>query len=194
MKTIINLILTALVITSCSRSNDELEIIAPIEKDSYNFVYDNSYKVNDIVLYKGPLGVKETPQESIIQNYWNSYSEPPYSKIELNLKNKSLEFHLGKNLVNYQIELSNDSIYISTDKVFVGVLDKKNEKLKLYKSFYYIKKDLDNSGSSFNRFTKLGITKYKDIFGINSFNNPSEMTSNNDEIFWANLSFYYKNN
>ena len=194
MKTIINLILTALVITSCSRSNDELEIIAPIEKDSYNFVYDNSYKVNDIVLYKGPLGVKETPQESIIQNYWNSYSEPPYSKIELNLKNKSLEFHLGKNLVNYQIELSNDSIYISTDKVFVGVLDKKNEKLKLYKSFYYIKKDLDNSGSSFNRFTKLGITKYKDIFGLNSFNNPSEMTSNNDEIFWANLSFYYKNN
>ena len=125
MKTIISLALLTLAVTSCSRNNDEPETIVPVENTSYNFVYDNSYKVNDIVSYNGPFGVKETPQESIIQNYWSSYSEPPYSKIELNLKNKSLQFHLGKNLINYQVELSNDSIYISTDKVFVGILDKK---------------------------------------------------------------------
>lgn len=75
MKTIINLILIALAVTSCSRNTDEPEVVVPIEKTSYNFVYDNSYKVNDIVLYKGPLVVKENPQESIIQNYWSSYSE-----------------------------------------------------------------------------------------------------------------------
>ena len=83
-------------------------------------------------------------------------------------------------------------IHISTDKVFVGILDKKNEKLELSKSFYYIKKELDNSSSSFSRFTKLGITKYKDIFGINTFSSPSEMNNKNDEIFWANLSYSYK--
>lgn len=186
------LALFALTVTSCSRNNDEPEIVLPIEKTSYNFVYDNSYKVNDIVSYKGPLGVKVNPQESIIQNYWSSYSESPYSKIELNLKNKSLQFHFGKNLINYEVELSNDSIYTSTDKVFIGILDKKNEKLELYKSFNYIKKDLGNSSFSFNRFTKLGVTKYNDIFGINTFISPSEMTSENDEIFWANLSFSYK--
>lgn len=106
----------------------------------------------------------------------------------------TLQFHIGKNLVNYQVELSNDSIYISTDKVFVGILDKKNEKLELYKSFYYIIKELDDSSFFTKKTTELGITKYKDIFGINTFNNPSEMNSENDEIFWANLSFTYKNN
>ncbi|MDP2455276.1 MULTISPECIES: hypothetical protein [unclassified Kaistella] len=194
MKTIINLILIALAVTSCSRNTDEPEVVVPIEKTSYNFVYDNSYKVNDIVLYKGPFGVKENPQESIIQNYWSSYSEPPYSKIELNLKNKSLQFHLGKNLINYQVELSNDSICISTDKVFIGILDKKNEKLELYKSLYYIIKELDDSSFFTKKTTELGITKYKDIFGINTFDSPSAMTKENDEVFWANLSFTYKNN
>lgn len=192
MKTIITLALCALTVISCSRNNDEPEIEVPVEKTSYNFVYDNSYKVNDIISYKGPLGVKANPQESIIQNNWSSYSEPPYSKIELDLKNKSLQFHLGKNLINYQVELSNDSIYISTHKVFVGTLDKKNDKLELYKTFYYIIKELDDSSFFSKKTTELGITKYKDIFGINSFNSPSEMTKENDEIFWANLSFSYK--
>ena len=194
MKTIINLVFLTLAMSSCSRNDDETQTIVPEEKTSYNFIYDNSYKVHDIVLYKGPLGVKETPQESIIQNYWSSYSEPPYSKIELNLKNKSLQFHLGKNLINYQVELSNDSIYISTNKVFVGILDKKNEKLELYKSFYYIIKELDDSSFFSKKTTELGITKYKDIFGINTFYSPSAMTKENDEVFWANLSFTYKNN
>ena len=192
MKTIITLALFALTVTSCSRNNDEPEIVVPAEKTSYNFVYDNSYKVNDIISYKGPLGVKANPQESVIQNYWSSYSEPPYSKIELDLKNKSLQFHLGKNLINYQVELSNDSIYISTDKVFVGTLDKKNDKLELYKTFYYIIKELDDSSFFTKKTTELGITKYKDIFGINTFNSPSEMAKENDEIFWANLSFSYR--
>lgn len=193
MKTIINLVFLTLAMSSCSRNDDQTETIVP-EKTSYNFIYDNSYKVNEIVLYKGPLGVKETPQESIIPNYWSSYSEPPYSKIELNLKNKSLQFHLGKNLINYQVELSNDSIYISTDKVFVGILDKKNEKLELYKSFYYIIKELDDSSFFTRKTTELGITKYKDIFGNNTFESPSAMSKKNDEVFWANLSFIYKNN
>ena len=134
MKTIINFVFLTLALSSCSRNDDQTETIVP-EKTSYNFIYDNSYKVHDIVLYKGPLGVKENPQEGIIQNYWSSYSEPPNSKIELNLKNKSLQFHSGKNLINYQVELSNDSIYISTDKVFVGILDKKNEKLECINHF-----------------------------------------------------------
>ena len=194
MKTIINLILIALAVSSCSRNNDEPETIVPVEKTSYNFVYDNSYKVNDIVLYKGPLGVKENPQEEFIKDTWNSYSTAEYSQIDVDTKNRIIHFHLGNNVIDNQIELSNDSIYISENKVFVGFLDKKNDKFKLSKSFYYIKKDLGNSSFSFNRFTKLGITKYKDIFGINTFNNPSEMTSKNDEIFWANLSFTYKNN
>ena len=194
MKTIINLVVLALAVNSCSRNNDEPEFIIPVEKNSYNFVYDNSYKVDDIVSYNGPFGVKETPQESIIQNYWSSYSEPPYSKIELNLKNKSLQFHLGKNLINYQVELSNDSIYISTDKVFIEILDKKTEKLELYKSFYYIIKELDDSSFFTKKTTELGITKYKDIFGINTFESPTAMTKENDEVFWANLSFTYKDN
>ena len=134
MKTIINFVFLTLAMSSCSRNDDPTGTIVP-EKTSYNFIYDNSYKVNEIVLYKGPLGVKETPPESTIPNYWSSYSEPPYSKIELNLKNKSLQFHLGKNPINYQVELSNDSIYISADKVFVGILDKKNEKLESSNSF-----------------------------------------------------------
>lgn len=194
MKTIINFVFLTLALSSCSRNDDETQTIMPEERIFYNFIYDNSYKVYDIVLYKGPLGVKETPQESIIQNYWSSYSEPPYSTIELNLKNKSLQFHLGKNLINYQVELSNDSIYISTNKVFVGILDRKNEKLELYKSFYYILKELDDSSFFTKKTTELGITKYKDIFGNNTFESPSAMTKKNDEVFWANLSFIYKNN
>lgn len=194
MKTIINFVFLTLALSSCSRNDDETQTIMPEERIFYNFIYDNSYKVYDIVLYKGPLGVKETPQESIIQNYWSSYSEPPYSTIELNLKNKSLQFHLGKNLINYQVELSNDSIYISTNKVFVGILDRKNEKLELFKSFYYILKELDDSSFFTKKTTELGITKYKDIFGNNTFESPSAMTKKNDEVFWANLSFIYKNN
>ena len=192
MKTIITLALFALTVTSCSRNNDEPEIVVPAEKTSYNFVYDNSYKVNDIISYKGPLGVKENPKEEVIKDTWNTYSIPEYSQIDVDTKKKMIYFHLGKNILDYQIEFSNDSIYVSTDKRYVGVLDKKNEKLEISKSFYYIKKDLGNSSFSFNRFTKLGITKYKDIFGINSFNSPSEMTKENDKIFWANLSFSYR--
>lgn len=192
MKTIISLALLTLAVTSCSRNNDEPETIVPVEKTSYNFVYTNSYKVNDIVLYKGPLGDKENPKEEFIKNTWNTYSTPEYSQIDVDTKNKIIQFHLGENVIEHPIEFSKDSIHISTDKVFVGILDKKNEKLELSKSFYYIKKELDNSSSSFSRFTKLGITKYKDIFGINTFSSPSEMNNKNDEIFWANLSYSYK--
>ena len=83
-------------------------------------------------------------------------------------------------------------MYHGVDVIWGIKVRKKNEKFELLKSFYYIKKDLANQGISFNRSTKLGLTKYSDIFGVNTFNNPSDMTSKNDELFWANLSFYYK--
>lgn len=191
---IINLLFLTLTIASCSRNSNDSDIIVPTEKTSYNFTYKNSYEANDIVLYKGPFGVKQNPTEKFIADIWNSYSIPEYTQIDVDTKGKNIRLHVGKNIVEYQMELSNDSIYIPKDNVFLGVLDKKNERLKLFKSFYYIKKHLDNSGTSFSRFTKLGITKYEDIFGINSFNSPSEMTNQNDEIFWANLSFIYTSN
>lgn len=194
MKNLIKVICIACVIISCSRSNDTTEPELPAEKTNYSFTYNNSYKVNDIVLYKGPVGEKVTPKESYIQDYWSTYSVPDYDKIDINLNNKSIQLYFGKNVLNHQIELSHDSIYTSKDKTFIGVLDRKTEKLELAKSFYYIKKSLDNSGTSFNRFTKLGLTKHKDIFDVNTFNNPSEMTDKNDEIFWANVSFSYKEN
>lgn len=191
---IINLLFLTLTIVSCSRNSNETETIAPIEKTSYNFVYNNSYETKDIVLYKGPLGVKQNPTQKFIADIWNSYSIPEYTQIDVDTKGKTIRLHVGKNIVENQIELSNDSIYIPKDKVFLGVLDKKNERLRLFKSFYYIKKHLESSGTSFSRFTKLGITKSEDIFGINTFNSPSEMTDPNDEIFWANLSFIYTSN
>lgn len=84
MKVIINLVLLALAVTSCGRDNDSSEII---EKTSYNFVYTNSYKVNDIVLYKGPLGDKENPKRRIYQKYMElTYSTPEYSQIDVDTK------------------------------------------------------------------------------------------------------------
>lgn len=188
---ILNLALITLTIVSCSRNSNEPEIVTPLEKTSYNFVYGNSYEANDITLYKGPTGVKQNPPENFIADTWNSFSTPEYTQIDVDTKKKILLFHVGKNILEYPIEFLNDSIYIPKDKAFVGILDKKNEKFKLFKSFYYIKKHLDNSGTSFSKFTKLGITKYEDVFGINTFNNHSEMVNVNDEVFWANLSFSY---
>lgn len=187
----ISLILITLAVTSCGRNNEDAEVIAPSEKTSYNFVYSNSYKVSEIVLYKGPLGMKENPKEEFIKKNWDSYSTPEYQQIDVDIKNKTIHFNLGKNIIEYSIDLANDSIYISGTKNFVGILNKKNRQFDFFKSFYYIKKNLGESGSSFSRFTKMGITKYQDVFGINTFQNSSEMKSANDEVFWANMSYTF---
>lgn len=192
MRIIIYLILVTLAVTSCSRNNDEPEITVPVEKTSYNFVYGDSYKINDIALYKGPKAIKEIPQEDFIQKTWSSYTKPEYSSVEIDLAKKIIHLKLGSDFINYQIESSKDSIYTSPNKVFIGVLDKKKQKFELFKSFYYIKKNLSDQGISYNRATKLGTTKFNDVFGTNTFNSPSEMTSEKDEVFWANLSFTYK--
>ena len=179
-------------ISSIACNNREEPAVNAMEKKVYNFDYANSYKIHDIVLFKGPKGMEENPKEEVIQKTWTNYSKPEYNSVQIDLENKSIRLNLGSSFIKKEIEFSNDSIYISSEKKFIGIFDRKNETFKLFKSFSYIKKNLPNQGLSFNRFTALGKINFTDIFGINTFNNPSEMTNMNDEVFWANLSFTYK--
>lgn len=193
MKTIFFYISILVFLLSCNNREDiPTTPIVVEEKTLYNLTFANSYKVSSIVLYKGPNAIEQTPNEDFIKNTWNSYSVPEYKSIQIDLIKKTIHLKLGANSVVFDIEILNDFMYTVNNKILIGVLDRKNEKFELLKSFYYIKKDLANQGISFNRSTKLGLTKYSDIFGVNTFNNPSDMTSKNDELFWANLSFYYK--
>ena len=177
---------------SCSSGREDA-VVTPQEKKVYNFQYSNSYKTYDLVLFKGPNAIKENPKEEFIQKFWGTYTKPQYNSVQVDLENNFIKLDIGSNFIKHQIELSNDSIYISEKKIFIAILDRKKENLELFKSFYYIQKNVPNQeGLSYTKSTKLGKTKFEDVFFKNSFNTLSEMTNENDEVFWANLSFKYK--
>lgn len=178
---------------SCSSDSREDIIVVPQEKRVYNFKYDNSYKTHDIVFYKGPKGVKQNPKEDFIGKIWNTYNQSPYDRLKVDLQKKLIRLDFDSNFLEHKIEVSNDSIYIGENKVFIAILDKKNERLELFKSFYYIQKALpEQGGISYRRSTELGKIQFKDVFFPNSFSSPAEMINDNDEVFWANLSYSYK--
>lgn len=180
------------ILSGCSRNNDDTEALLSVEKNFYTFKYANAYKLNEIVLFKGPKGDKENPQEGFIKNVWDSYATPEYDQVDLDIKSKLIKLHLGKKILENPIRFSNDSIFISPENSFIGTVNQNKYKLQLYKSFNYVKKDLENSALSFSRFTKLGEMEPQKIFGANTFLNPSEMKSVHDEVFWANISYSFE--
>lgn len=182
---------------SCSRNEDTTsEIIKPSSKEIYIFEYKN-YSVQNISAYKGPNGQRTEPNESYLNNYWSTYREPSWKKINLNLKNNSIQLISDTSAdLNYSIKIENDSVFIheNNEQNFIGLFNKTEPSFSLKRSLIYIKKmpREDNDALIISQRTIFGITKYEDIFGKYLFNSPSELTIIGDDILWSNIDYYYQ--
>lgn len=198
MKYFALLILTALPMISCSGNEEStIENSKPAEKQVYAFDYKN-YAVQSISAYRGPSGQKTHPQESYLKQYWTTYQEPAWKKINLDLKNNSLKLVSGVSAdLTYSIKIEKDSVFISENNgmAFIGIFNKNEASFILKRSFRYIKKMPRENVNALMISQKavFGNTDDQDIFGNGIFSSPAEMTETGDDIVWTNVDYYYKN-
>lgn len=198
MKYLSLIILAALPMISCSGNDDSIaENIQPAEKQVYTFEY-KTYNVQNISVYKGPSGQKTDPTESYLNTYWSTYQEPAWKKINLDLKNNSLQLISGTSAdVTYAVKIEKDSVFITenNEQNFAGIFNRNESSFTLKRSFRYIKKmPRENTNAlTISQKAVFGITGYHDIFGKSVFNNPAEMTAAGDDILWTNIDYHYKN-
>lgn len=198
MKYVPLLILSALPMMSCSGNEESTaENSQPAEKQVYMFDYKN-YAVQSISAYKGPSGQKTHPQESYLKQYWTTYQEPAWKKINIDLKNNSLQLISGTSAdLAYSIKIEKDSVFISENSgmSFIGIFNRSEGSFTLKRSFRYIKKMPRENANALiiSQKAVFGSTDDQDIFGNGIFSNPVEMTEPGDDIVWTNVAYYYKN-
>jgi len=196
-----SLFLFTAALTNCSSDRDDrptpIDPVVP-EKTVFSFTYNNSYKINDITLYRGPKGVKETSNEEYLKSIWEYYTEPEWTKVIIDLKKETIYFSKDKTQRSYKLKLSNDSVFGIDDvnrKTYMGVFKKTKPELKLDRSFVYLQRMPRFEGDAFkaSRTSSPGVTQYKDHFGkeYNYFNAPADLTMEKDQVFWANLTYGY---
>lgn len=198
MKKFLYLIIAALGCIACGNDDTETTITPPISSSKLNLSFKN-YVVNNVNLFKGPLGNSLNVDENYIQNYWTMYKEPSWKKVELNLEEMSIKLMTENNTdLKYNISLKHDSVFIkeNNQNEFFGNFDKTSSSLKIRRVFKYIKKvPTDNSQPLFiSKTTGFGIVNSSDIFPSSTFASPANMSNIGDEVFWANITYKYSLN
>ncbi|WP_123275949.1 MULTISPECIES: hypothetical protein [unclassified Chryseobacterium] len=196
MKYFFYTVLVSLSLISCGYNDSTIDDPKPIDKEVYHFQFKN-YAVKNTVLYKGSAGQKSNPDESYLGQYWSLYQEPAWKKINLDLKNKSIQFISDTSTkFEYSFNIVNDSVLIKDNgnkPSYIGDFNKNTSTFSLKRTFRYVKKAPRNHyyGMLVTQNTLFGTTQYENIFG-NEFAAPSEMTQADDQVLWSNIEYYYK--
>lgn len=186
--------MACLALFSCGTNDNTIEDPKPIDKDVYHFNF-KTYHVTGTVLYKGAQ--KSTPDESYLNKYWDLYKEPAWMKINLDLKNSSIQLVSETSTdFTYKFTMANDSVFINDNGSkpnYIGNFNKNTSSFTLKRTFRYIKKVPrdDYDGLLVTQNTLFGTTQYENIFG-NIFKTPAEMTKAEDQVLWSNIEYAYK--
>nr|WP_315029276.1 hypothetical protein [uncultured Chryseobacterium sp.] len=188
--------MACLALLSCGNNDNTIDDPRPIDKDVYRFEFKN-YKISSIVLYKGSMGHKSSPDEAYLSKYWDLYQEPAWMKIDMDLKNKSIKLiSESPTKFEYSFNIINDSVLINdanNKPTYIGDFNKATSTFNLKRTFKYIKKAPreDDYGTLITQNTLFGTTQYESVFG-NIFTAPSQMTKSEDQVLWSNIEYYYK--
>ncbi|MFZ4929924.1 hypothetical protein [Chryseobacterium sp. Mn2064] len=186
--------LVSLFLISCGNNDNTNDDPRPVDRQIHQFEFI-SYHITGTVLYKGSLGSKSNPDESYLKNYWSLYKEPAWKKINLDLKNHSIQLISGtsSNPV-YTIKIVNDSVFIDDSNIQMSYIgDFSNNTFILKRTFRYVKRmpRNDSDGFTLNQNTFFGTTQYENMFGT-VFKNPLEMVKSDDQVLWSNIEYAYK--
>jgi len=198
MKIYIYLIVIALTSIACGGDDEVTAPVTPVSSTQLSMSF-KSYVVNNVNLFKGPSGNSVNVDENYILNYWTLYKEPSWKKVEIDLEKMTLQLMTGNTAdLKYSISLKQDSVFIKENNKneYLGNFDKSTSSLKIKRVFKYVKKvPTDSSQALFiSKTTGFGIAAFGDIFPSVTFNSPTTMTQNGDEVFWANVTYNYSVN
>ena len=188
--------LISLFLISCGNNDNTNDDPRPVDKQIHQFEFI-SYHITGTVLYKGSLGSKSNPDESYLNNYWSLYKEPAWKKINLDLKNSSIQLISGTSANSvYNIKIVNDSVFIHDNNIqmsYIGDFNQNTSTFTLKRTFRYVKRMPRNGsdGLSVSQNTLFGTTQYENIFGT-VFKNPLELVKPEDQVLWSNIEYIYK--
>ncbi|MGH1519148.1 hypothetical protein [Chryseobacterium sp. JK1] len=186
--------LVSLFLISCGNNDNTNDDPRPVDRQIHQFEFI-SYHITGIVLYKGSLGSKSNPDESYLKNYWSLYKEPAWKKLNLDLKNHSIQL-ISDNSSNpvYNIKIVNDSVFIDDNNIQMSYIGDFNKNIfTLKRTFRYVKRmpRNDSDGFTLSQNTFFGTTQYENMFGT-VFKNPLEMVKSDDQVLWSNIEYVYK--
>lgn len=178
-------------------SDDETPAPVPVAVSSGTYTLDfKGYAVHDITLYKGPSGSLMIAGESYIGNYWTLYGKPAWHRAELNLKDMSLHLKTDAAGVKYPVFMKQDSVFIQENNGtgFLGIFSRNTSTLEIRRTFRYIKKvPADGQQTVFiSKSTGFGVLRYPSVFPSAAFSSPADMKKDEDEVFWANVTYFYR--
>lgn len=191
---------------SCEKAPmvDEIDHSGSAKKETFSYVYKNSYAVTEIHFYRGG----ENPAREIItEKQAQEYIIPSFDVFnldEVKIDFDKMKLYEVKGTANEEksISITSDSLYCVENgkKSFNGVVESNKSQYSYFKTFYYYrfqdeKKKVESSGSVNGVLSQNDVFKKENLlFGDKEygFSSPADMKNKNDVVCWVTIRYVLK--